>query len=316
MFGSDSEKEDNEIDEFMPAVLRRPKVANHLIHESFTVDTRDHDDHRFCGVMFDIGCRTLKDSSVPFEFLQVDSMSIRGDLGPITVWTTPGSYKGKEHAKEAWEIVYEKEHPPSRREYQCLQLDPPIRIAPGQTCGLYVHSKLAGDDAIVYDNQRQRVTYEDQIFQVLPGLAHLSNRPFGRHGMWGFPWRECREFVGRIAYGVNYTLWNPEVHRLFPRDFQLAAKTMLLCARRMDSPLYWLQDEVVFYILNMCRYDWFSSSLQHQPIGGATAATPARPHQPSFQDSLRGQWTQAQTPDDSDDEDSDGMPDAFMNEED
>ena len=30
-------------------VLR--KVANHTIHESFTADTRDHEDHTFCGVM-------------------------------------------------------------------------------------------------------------------------------------------------------------------------------------------------------------------------------------------------------------------------
>lgn len=122
-----------------------------------------------------------------------------------------------------------------------------------------MHSKLGGDDAIVYDNQRSRITYEDQALRVFPGLAHLSNRPFGRSGMWGFPWRESREFVGRVHYGVGYVLWNPvaEVHLWFPQDFRTAVKALLLCTRRQSSPLHCLQDEVIFYILNMCKHDWF-----------------------------------------------------------
>lgn len=50
-------------EEYVPAVLRRPKalflranshdqVANHTVHESFTADTRDHEDHTFCGMMW------------------------------------------------------------------------------------------------------------------------------------------------------------------------------------------------------------------------------------------------------------------------
>ena len=27
------------------------QVANHTAHESFTADTRDHEDHTFCGMM-------------------------------------------------------------------------------------------------------------------------------------------------------------------------------------------------------------------------------------------------------------------------
>ena len=83
---------------------------------------------------------------------------------------------------------------------------------PGESCGLYVHSTLSGDEAIVYDNQRHQLSHEDDFLAVLPGLAHLSNRPFGSVGMWwGRPWRDRREFVGRLSYGARYTLWNPEV---------------------------------------------------------------------------------------------------------
>jgi len=176
----------------------------------------------------------------------------------LTVWTTPDSYKGKEHAKDLWELVYEREHGPSHRDYQQLEFMKPVRLSASDGCGVYVHSQLPGDSAIVYDNQRSPLTYEDEVFQVFPGLAHLSNRPFGRRGMWGFPWRDNREFVGRILYGVGYTLWNPEVHYQFPIDFRNAVKACLLCARRPESPMSRLQDDVVFFILNMCKYDWFT----------------------------------------------------------
>jgi len=255
---------DSDDEPFVPAVLNRPKVANYMTHESFTCDTRDHEDHTFCGMMFNIRCLGPKESStaVPVDFLQVDAISVRGDLGPLTVWSTPGSFSGKEHAQDEWELLYEREHSPSRRDYAKLDLVTPVRLLPGESCGIYVHSKLRGDDAIVYDNQRSQVTYEDNVFRVYPGLAHLSNRPFGRHGMWGFPWRERREFVGRCFYGVGYKLWNPEVHSIFPSDFRQVVRLFLMTANRQDSPLHRLQDEVLFYILNMCRYDWFRVAPQ------------------------------------------------------
>eukprot|EP00438_Fugacium_kawagutii_P015710 Skav235333 [mRNA] locus=scaffold520:700584:701474:+ [translate_table: standard] len=246
-------------EEYMPAVLRRPKTANHTAHESFTADTRDHEDHTFCGMMFDVQCKGPEEGGVPVECLVITTVAVRGDLGPLTVWTTKETYRKKEHQQEEWECLYEDEHPPSYEKYTDLLLRTPIRLLPGESCGLYVHSKLPGDDALVYDNQRARVTHEDAVFRVLPGKAHLSNRPFGRQGMWGFPWRERREFVGRIFYGVRYVLWNPvtEIHQRFPPGFKRAVWTILLCARKPESPFHWLHDEVLFYIFNLCKYDWF-----------------------------------------------------------
>jgi len=285
MFDSESEQED----EYVPAVLQRPKVANHVVHESFTVDTRDHEDHTFCGVMFDVRCRAAgTDGGAPLEFLDVNGISVRGLLGPLTVWSTAESYKGKEHMQDAWELVYEREHEPSRSEYEKLEFTKAVRLAPGQTCGLYVHSKLPGDNALVYDNKRSAMTYEDEVFQVFPGLAHLSNRPFGRRGMWGFPWRDNREFVGRIHYGVGYTLWNPEVHQQFPVEFRNAVKECLLCARRPESPLHSMQDDVIFYIVNMCKYDWFSvgprsrSVSTHEGLHRNTRTIGMRPPPPPY----------------------------------
>merc|ERR1719343_1209187 len=103
---------DLEEDQFVPALLNRPKVANHIVDESFTVDTRDHEDHTFCGVMFDVSCKGGTESNVPIEFLDITSIAVRGDLGPLTVWSTPGTFKRKEHAADRWTLHYEKEHGP------------------------------------------------------------------------------------------------------------------------------------------------------------------------------------------------------------
>lgn len=264
MFESESDDDDSR---FLPAVLRRPVVANHIMHESFTMDTRDHEDHTFCGIMFDVRCRGESSSGVPIETLQIESLSVRGDLGPLTVWTTPETFTGKEHNSKLWKLVYEREHPSSRHDYEVLQLEEAIRLSPGESCGLYVHSLLTGDDAIVYDNtrfdiRRQRMPCEDQMLSVLAGQAHLSNRPFSDEGMWWGTWRANREFVGRVGYGVSYALWNPvhKAHCRFPPEFQRALMTCLLCARRPECPLNRMQDEVVYYIFNMCKYDWFNTA--------------------------------------------------------
>ena len=101
-------------------------------------------------------------------------------------------------------------HPASRNDMVELVFTEPVKLRPGQGCGFYVHSALPGDEAIVYDNQRSSVTYQDRCFKVMPGLAHLSNKPFGKRGFWGRPWRTNREFVGRVNYGallMSNTRW-------------------------------------------------------------------------------------------------------------
>jgi hypothetical protein len=39
-------------------VFQLAELEKELVHEQFTVDTRDHEDHTFCGVMFDCHCET------------------------------------------------------------------------------------------------------------------------------------------------------------------------------------------------------------------------------------------------------------------
>eukprot|EP00966_Prymnesium_polylepis_P212121 4913469-Prymnesium_polylepis.1 len=123
-------------------VLQLDSVADHLVHENFTCDTRDHEDHTFCGVMFNVACKTEK----PAEYVEVTAVSVRGQLGPLTVWKTPHTYEGKTEDGDQWEKVYEAVHEPSQNEMVELKLNEPIRLRPGEQCGLYVHSALPGDE--------------------------------------------------------------------------------------------------------------------------------------------------------------------------
>ena len=242
----------------MDGVLQLDSTEKDLVHESFVVDTRDHEDHTFCGMMVDVACDTL----LPAEYLEIQSIWVRGKLGPMTVWCTPQTFEGKQEEKHLWAKVYEGTHEASMSDYAELKFSEALRLLPGESCGLYVHSGLPGDEAIVYDNQRKHITYEDRVFKVYPGYAHLSNKPFGKHGFWGRPWRSHREFVGRMSYGVRWKMWQPnQTHRLFPIGFQQAVMAMIMASRRPESLMYLLQDEIVFFIMNKCSWDWFGTEM-------------------------------------------------------
>jgi hypothetical protein len=139
----------------------------------------------------------------------------------------------------------------------------------GKKLGLYVHSKLPGDQAIVYDNTQYGSAgkKDDGKLVIWPGTAHLSNKPFGRRAPWGGDaLRPRRQFVGRVGYAVRWLLWNPEVHDRFPKGFKDAVQTMLLCATRRDECyLTHCGDEIIFYIMNKCGWDWFGTAMRDGP---------------------------------------------------
>jgi len=250
-------------------VLQLDAVADELVHEQFTCDTRDHEDHTFCGMMFDVAC----ESELPVEYVEIQSVSVRGDLGPLTVWTTPDTFLDKHESQEEWTQLYEAVHSPSRNQMVELKFNEPIKLRPGERRGMYVHSALPGDEAIVYDNQRAVVTYQDKTFKVLPGLAHLSNKPFGKRGFWGRPWRMNREFVGRVQYGVRWKMWSPDNHLGFPLGFRRAVTTMMIGSRRPESLLYLLQDEIVLFIMNKCWWSWWGENLHEEtPAAGPSSS--------------------------------------------
>jgi hypothetical protein len=79
-------------------------------------------------------------------------------------------------------------------------------------------------------------------------------------GGWGNAWRDHREFVGTLEYATRYKLWTPLCHELQGNDFQRAVTALLSCQRIYASPVSMLPDECLYYIVNMCRWDWFGDS--------------------------------------------------------
>uniref|UniRef100_A0A7S3PMF9 Uncharacterized protein n=1 Tax=Aplanochytrium stocchinoi TaxID=215587 RepID=A0A7S3PMF9_9STRA len=236
--------------------LTLPQSANYTAHESYSIDTTNHMDHTFCGIMFDIRAKT----TLPVEYVEIYAVWVRGNLGPLTVWYTEGSYREKYDNKKEWNQVFEDTMAPTNQFTQ-LHLQKPVRIKSGESIGLYVHSKAPGDGAIVYDNERDRISHEDLFISLESGCAHISNEPFQNQHIWGWAWRPRREFVGRISQGVKYMLWRPvkEVHQKFPRSFREAVRTLLLVHNRNGSTFNILSNDILFFIINMCKWDWFGS---------------------------------------------------------
>jgi hypothetical protein len=224
---------------------------------------------------------------LPLEHVVIHSVSVRGMLGKMTIWVTNeneapdanGEYRIRLNPRH-WTKIYEKEHPSSPRTYSVMKFETPVVLAPGRIRALYIHSTLEGDEAIVYDNsrglgmtannrpQQQRPRYEDAMISVLTGKAHLSNQPFGQVPVWGWgnAWRDHREFVGQLEYGAVYKLWQPDLNVMYGDRFRRVAMRLLACQRRPDNPMPVLPDECVFFVLNMCRWDWFDDTSDHLKI--------------------------------------------------
>ena len=66
--------------------LQRQRTAATMVHQSVEAQTHDHMDHTFAGVMFDVRSA----SKLPFEYLEISAIWVRGGLGPISVWSTEG----------------------------------------------------------------------------------------------------------------------------------------------------------------------------------------------------------------------------------
>ena len=229
------------------------KEADYTLNQMYEMDTHDREDHTFCGVMFNI----QNHSKQPLEYLEIQALCVRGNLGPMTCWVTPDSFHHKHETKSEWTLVYKGTNERSRTSYCRLELQRPVRLQPGEKIGVYVHSGLHGDQGLVYDNRRGAISAQDANISVESGLAHISNTPFSPTGMWGFAWRRNRQFVGRVCYGVKYLLWQPaqSIHERFPVAFRRAVDVMLI-VDYAHSMFTRLPEHVVWYIINFLPYDW------------------------------------------------------------
>lgn len=243
------------------------KQADYVYDQSLTLDTVDHEDHTFCGIMWNISCK----EGAPITTLNVTSIAVRGSLGDVSVYATndPNTPYDRVSTKpDKWSCHYTGHLPPSWRSYTTIQLDLPVEMCRGETRGFYVHSTDPGDSSIVYDNYstyRSR-TMEDEHIGVKRGMAHLGIIPFSNVSQYGWgTWRNNREFVGRINYGTRQILWRKDVHVEFPEVWRTGAATFYM----MNALSFQgLPADVVEYILNMCGWSWFKEGKRRNSVVG------------------------------------------------
>jgi hypothetical protein len=230
------------------------KTSNYELNRHFTIATSNNQDHTFNGIMFDI---EHQPGNLPLDFLVIHTLSVRGMLGPVTVWTCKDTFRGKQECPREWTNIYRAIHEPSMRTFQELGLKQTIMLKPRESIGVYVHSGLQNDKGIVYDNKRGSQG-SDEVLGISTAIAHTSSEPFSPHGYWGggWAWRDRRQFVGKISYGVKFLLWQPSdsINSRFPPAFQTGVEVMLQNVK--DFRLSRLPEHVVWYIINMLPYDW------------------------------------------------------------
>ena len=68
-----------------------------MVHQSVEAETADHMDHTFAGVMFDVRAAW----KLPYEYLEISTVWVRGGMGPMTVWSTEGGFCAESSKREA-----------------------------------------------------------------------------------------------------------------------------------------------------------------------------------------------------------------------
>jgi len=56
--------------------------------------------------MFDVRTRELKGA----DYIEISSIWLRGDLGPITIWSCPGGYQNHHECESMWTRHYQRTH--------------------------------------------------------------------------------------------------------------------------------------------------------------------------------------------------------------
>ena len=221
--------------------------------------------------------------------------------GELTVWTTPGGWKGKTTQEEAWQLVHrsERRDTPSRCLYDrarnwkatvTVDLQPPARVPRGGRVGLYVfHASAMCSLAVrgppprtdhiqtcpLWPNCTPDCLwrpvdhlYMDGLLSVKPGAsAPLLLGPNVRQVDRVFSWPRHQlspnsELDATLTYVPRWLEWSPERNYRFPHTFRRAAESFRVHHGTSSQGLpIW----AIRCVLEMCDPDWFCQPpLEHR----------------------------------------------------
>ncbi|KAJ1451249.1 hypothetical protein M885DRAFT_530142 [Pelagophyceae sp. CCMP2097] len=251
------------------APLSRESVSSYTQSGTFTLETRDDDDHTFHGIIFDIELA----GRVPIEYVDVEGVGVRGALGRTRVLGVLGGFARSAPGGQRsvflqppsqWTVLFDAHAAPARgHALRDLPFSKPMRLSAGTSTklGVYVHAESL--DGVVYNNQRHRgVTLEDAHVRILSGVAHTGGALFAPVGYWGdSAWRPLREFVGCVRYSVRVKLWTPQSDAQFEPKFRKMVRAMLLCRassirHHAKTALGALPIEALYFVLSYCSHAW------------------------------------------------------------
>ena len=216
------------------------------------------------------------DSSI--EHADIAAITVAGITGDVTIWATPGGWGGKLDQPDDWNLIYKQCHPrgwpnhaaASKVGTVTFNLDEPLRIVPGTTMGLYMHTTGWGGMVVRAANHPSRHlrldtrrndglkptlpegTYSGDHIEVHAGCAKTwSPAPFGEVRQWALQ----RELNGLLLYQPKWLTWSAKNHMRFPPQFRSTAETLRirLCTGRGGLPKW-----AVEQILEFCCPDWFN----------------------------------------------------------
>jgi|GEM_PF-3867581 len=222
-----------------------------------------------------VGCE-----NAPVVQASIHAITVAGITGDVTIWSTPGGWGGKLDQPDAWTRIYRQSHPrgwpnhaaPSKIPSVTFDLDEPLKIKPGETVGLYMHTTGWGG-MVARAALRHRVFSLETprgsaLKSIVPGCTYSADHvivrrgcaktwspaPFGEVRQWALQ----RELNGLVIYQPDWLEWSPENDARFPLWFRCSAEIMLQSAA--------LPEAVLAYILGFCQPDWFDQVNLKLPV--------------------------------------------------
>lgn len=152
--------------------LHRQRTAATLVHQAVEAQTQDHMDHTFAGVMFSV----RSGQKLPYEYLEISTVWVRGGLGPISVWSTDGVRQTLERPSGA-----RLSAPPAPR-LPALESSPGPCMRPRSAVALACVSYLTPRTSPV--RARPTPSGGRAAVQLVPGAQITDSRPGGQgfHG--------------------------------------------------------------------------------------------------------------------------------------
>ena len=122
----------------------------------------EESDHTFNGVIFPVRCG-------PIDDIEILGIAVAGEIGPYKIYVMDGDFRRKERSRANYKVVA------SGREERCwhgtkdLMFGQPFLCKAGSLCSVYVHSEVASDQGICYQEYYRDIVADNEDLRIYSG---------------------------------------------------------------------------------------------------------------------------------------------------